>query len=68
LVEAAAGQGVTNVTLWVDGEFLARLDTSPYQAWWPLTPGEHRFWAESVTATGKTMTSEVVTIAVVAEP
>ena len=62
LVEAAAGQGITNVTLWVDGKLLATPDAAPYQAWWPLTAGDHRFWAQGVTATGETMMSEVVTI------
>ena len=62
LVEAAAGQGITNVTLWVDGKLLATLDAAPYQAWWPLTVGEHRFWAQGVTATGETVISETVTV------
>jgi membrane peptidoglycan carboxypeptidase len=65
LVEAAAGQGVSNITLWVDESLLARLDSAPYQAWWPLAPGEHRFWAEGVTANGETIMSEVITITVV---
>jgi penicillin-binding protein 1C len=68
LVEAAAGQGITDVTLWVDGNLLATLDAAPYQAWWPLTAGEHRFWAQGVTATGETVTSETVMITVVSEP
>jgi hypothetical protein len=67
LVEAAAGQGITNVTLWVDGNLLATLETAPYQAWWPLTAGEHRFQAQGVSANGETVMSEVVTISVVPE-
>jgi hypothetical protein len=65
LVEAAVGQGITNVTLWVDGNLLATPDSAPYQAWWPLAAGEHRFWAQGVTTTGETVTSEVVTITAV---
>jgi len=68
LVEAAAGQGVTDISLWADGNLLAALSTAPYQVWWPLTVGEHRFWAQSVTATGELMMSEVVTITVVTGP
>ena len=65
LVEAVAGQGITDVTLWVNGNLLATLEAAPYQAWWPLTVGEHRFQAQSVTSTGETVTSDVVTITVV---
>jgi penicillin-binding protein 1C len=65
LVEAAAGQGVTNIKLWVDGNLLATLDAPPYQAWWPLAAGEHRFWATGVAATGEMVTSGVVAITVV---
>jgi penicillin-binding protein 1C len=68
LVEAAAGQGITNITLWVDETLLATLDSAPYQAWWPLVVGDHRFWAQGLTADGETLTSEVVTITVVSEP
>jgi penicillin-binding protein 1C len=67
LVEAVAGQGITNITLWVDGTLLGTLESVPYQAWWPLAVGEHRFWAEGVTANGETVPSEVVTITVVAD-
>ena len=68
LVEAAAGQGVMDVTLWVDGNLLATFDTTPYQTWWPLAVGEHRFWAQGNTATGEAVTSEVIAITVVTKP
>ena len=64
LIEAVAGAGITQVTIWVDGVSLATLDASPYQAWWGLSVGEHRFWATGVTVNGETVTSEVVTITV----
>jgi len=67
LMEAAAGQGITDVTLWVDGNLLATPDAAPYQVWWPLAAGEHRFWAQGVTAAGEILMSEVVTITVVIE-
>lgn len=67
LVEAATGQGITEVTLWVDGNLLAKYSSVPYQAWWPLTVGEHRFWAKGVGATGEMVISEVVTITVVTD-
>ena len=68
LVEAAAGQGITNVTLWVDGNLLATPDSAPYQAWWPLAAGEHRFWAQGVTTTGETVTSETMKVTVIPKP
>ncbi len=66
LVEAVAGQGITQVTLWVDGRQLAAFEAAPYQAWWPLTAGEHRFWAQAYNTEGELITSEVVSITVLA--
>ncbi len=68
LVEAVVGQGIMNLTLWVDGNLFATLESAPYHAWWPLAVGEHRFSAQGVTVTGETVTSETVTITVVTEP
>ena len=64
LIEAVAGVGITQVTIWVDGTPLATLDTSPYQAWWQLSMGEHRFWATGITVSGETVTSEVIMMTV----
>jgi penicillin-binding protein 1C len=68
LVEAVAGQGIINITLWVDGELLTMPESAPYQSWWPLSRGEHRFWAEGLNAAGETVTSDVVVITVVTDP
>jgi 1A family penicillin-binding protein len=57
----AVGQpGLSNVTLWVDGVQVARLESAPYQTWWTLTPGEHRIWAEAFTPEGKKLTSPII--------
>ena len=64
-IEAAAGQGVSEVTIWVDGDLLSAVSSPPYQAWWTLSPGEHRFWAEGMNAQGERVKSEVVVISVV---
>ncbi len=64
LIEAIASAGVTEITIWVDGAPLATLNSSPYQAWWQLSAGEHRFWATGVTVNGEMVTSEIVTISV----
>jgi membrane carboxypeptidase/penicillin-binding protein PbpC len=64
-VEAAAGQGVSQVTLWLDGSLLASFSSPPYQTWWNLSAGEHQFWAQAVNVSGDMLKSDVVTITVV---
>lgn len=64
LIEAVVGAGITEVTIWVDGTPLSTLTESPYQAWWQLSAGEHRFWATGVTVNGVTVTSEVIVVTV----
>jgi hypothetical protein len=65
LIEALAGQGITQVTFWVDGNLLANVSESPFQAWWQLQAGEHQIWTEGSNATGETVKSEVVVIKVI---
>jgi hypothetical protein len=48
----------------MDGNLLATLSTPPYLAWWTLSPGEHRFWAEAVNEGGESVKSEIVDITV----
>ena len=57
-VSPAGGGSLREVTLWVDGQMVARLTQPPYQAWWPMTPGIHEAWAEAVTRDGDRLTSE----------
>jgi len=64
-IEVAAGTGISQVTIWMDGNLLATLSAAPYQAWWSLSVGEHRFWAEAVNAMGATVKSDSVTITVI---
>jgi hypothetical protein len=66
-VEAAAGQGFAQIKIWVDGKLLATFSGPPYQAWWPLSEGQHSFRVEGVTSTGETVQGPEVTISVVAE-
>ncbi len=66
-VEAIVGQGLTEVSFWVDGTLLAAFSTAPYRTWWLLAVGEHQFHAEAVRADGTRFTSESVTITVVTE-
>jgi membrane peptidoglycan carboxypeptidase len=61
----AIGQGLTQVTLFADGIPLASLSLPPYQAWWQLSEGSHRFWVEGKDASGQIVRSEDVVIEVV---
>jgi penicillin-binding protein 1C len=63
-IEAAAGGGISQVTIWVDGNPLTTFSSPPYQAWWTLAAGEHHFWAEGVNTNGETIKSDVITITV----
>ncbi len=53
------------VTFFVDGSALTTLSAPPYQTWWMLSVGEHRFWAEGVMTSGELVKSNVVTVMVV---
>ena len=64
-IEAAVGQGISQATIWVDGNLLTTFSSPPYQAWWTLSAGEHRFWVQGVNTNGEIMKSEIVAITVV---
>ncbi len=63
-VEAVAGQGFSKVTIYLDGQPLQSFTASPFQTWWQLSPGSHRFWAQALTAAGQTVKSDAVNITV----
>jgi penicillin-binding protein 1C len=64
-IEAEAASGISQVTIWVDGNLLTTLTSAPYQAWWTLSAGEHHFWVEGLTVNGEKVKSDVVSIMVV---
>ena len=64
-IEVAAGQGISQVTIWIDGTLLTTMSSAPYQTWWSLSTGEHRFWAQGINANGEIVKSDVVTITVI---
>ena len=66
-IQVAVGAEISNVTIWLDGNALTTLSSPPYQTWWTLSAGEHRFWVEGVSTTGGIIKSDVVTISVLAE-
>lgn len=66
-VAAVAGGTFSQVTIYVDDVVLAAFSQPPYQVWWPLQIGEHRFWVEGITPDGQTFTSEIIQIYVISD-
>ena len=63
-VQALAGPGLTQISLWIDGRQAASFSSGPYVTWWPLSPGVHRFWAQGLNAAGQVLRSSTVEITV----
>ncbi len=67
MLEATAGPNFIEVSLWVDGNLLETFAGPPYQTWWQLSAGEHRFWVSGNTSDGRAITSEELIITVTKE-
>ncbi len=63
-IQALAGAGLTNISLWVDDQQIATFTTPPYLTWWLLNPGTHHFWAQALTSSGQTIRTDPVEIIV----
>jgi membrane carboxypeptidase/penicillin-binding protein PbpC len=63
-LEAVAHAALSEVTLWLDGEPLASLDTPPYETWWPLSPGQHQAWVEGRDGRGRHLASSPISFTV----
>ena len=66
-IEVAVGQGISQITVWMDGNQLTSLSSPPYQAWWTLSEGEHQFWVQGVDANGRAIKSDVVVTTVISK-
>lgn len=66
-IQVMVGEGITQVTVWVDGILLAALTQAPYEAWWQLSLGGHRIWAEALNGNGDQLKTDVVTVNVLSE-
>jgi membrane carboxypeptidase/penicillin-binding protein PbpC len=66
-IEVMAGNGFSKITVFVDGNVLSTFTAPPYETWWTLSAGEHRFWAQGVMQDGSIIKSDVVIINVVDE-
>ncbi len=62
--EAVSGANFNQITLWLDDEPLATLTEPPFEAWWPLSPGQHTAWAEGSSGSGTQIQSSVITFEV----
>jgi membrane carboxypeptidase/penicillin-binding protein PbpC len=61
----ASGQGFSRVNFYADGILIGTSNEMPYQAWWALSEGSHRFWVEGISSTGEIVRSPQVIIEVV---
>jgi penicillin-binding protein 1C len=67
LLEAIGEVELEQVTIWVDGNLTGSFENTPYQAWWPLTVGQHQAWAEAILQDGTQVVSSHVSFTVVEE-
>jgi membrane carboxypeptidase/penicillin-binding protein PbpC len=65
IISAQVDSNIQQVTFYADDVALQTLSAPPYETWWMLSTGEHRFWAEAVTVNGVAVKSNVVMITVV---
>ncbi len=63
-VEAESALPEAGLRLWADDQVLAECTAPTCRAWWVLTPGAHRFWAEITLPDGTHQTTAPVTIQV----
>jgi penicillin-binding protein 1C len=64
MLEAAGESGLSQVSLWIDGDLLASFNNPPYRAWWTLSEGQHQAWVEGIDANGEQVASQPVTFTV----
>jgi penicillin-binding protein 1C len=61
----AMGDGFSQVTFYVDGTPIGISDEPPYQLWWALVQGTHRFWVEGTFPDGTLFRSEKAVVEVI---
>lgn len=63
-VSALTDTDLTQLTFFVDGLEIVSFSSPPFQTWWTLSVGVHRFWAEGLAVNGELLRSSEVTITV----
>lgn len=64
MIEVAAGNGISEISIWIDDQQLASFSSPPYRAWWSLEAGEHTIWARGIDSLGNFVDSEEIVITV----
>ena len=49
-MQVAAAEGLSQVSLWMDGKLLTQFSAEPYQLLWQLSVGSHELWATALSA------------------
>ena len=63
-LEALVGSGLSEVSLWVDGQPYSSFLAAPYVSWWKLVVGTHQIWAQARSSSGLVIRSETIEIVV----
>jgi penicillin-binding protein 1C len=59
-LEAAGDSDLQHIRLYVDGSLVGAVQHAPYEAWWPLSLGQHTAWAEATRPNGEKVTSQTI--------
>jgi len=65
-IAAISSVSLASLSIWVDGENLIVLSSTPYETWWNMTPGVHETWAEGTTVNDERLLSERIRFEVLA--
>jgi penicillin-binding protein 1C len=63
-IELSIPPGLTQVTLWIDGQLVQAFPAAPFETWWPLAVGPHTLHAEALSPAGVRLSSETISIVV----
>ncbi len=66
LISAASQLDLKSLSFIVDNQVLQIKQEAPYQYWWALEPGDHQIWVEATARDGSVLSSEPVSITVLA--
>ena len=63
-VVAVGPPGLHDVTIYLDGSPLARIESPPFETWWTLRTGTHTIYATGITAQGEHIMSDTISFLV----
>jgi len=59
-----ANNPVNQITLWINDQPIANLNTPPYEYWWVPQTGDYRLWATTTTEENTTFSSQIISFTV----